>query len=280
MIVTTIDSASQSVRSFVGGRRLSNFSLFAGAILLTLVACQLSLAAPINYGTFNGNTVQYANVTEDSNSGDPLPLFGAPTVSGDSIDFNPVGFNAASTGGGADITDSNLAMGINALPGYAINNISFSEAGDATLAGIGTDNTLASVTADGILNIYEVDGVGTFVAPMPIALTFTPSNGDYKLLADAGGGPFYHTQWSGSLFLDLDAILTANSIPFNFGVTKLSINIDNTLTAVSEAGTTSLIAKKNFGGVSITVNVPEPASLALIVMASLGLALFRRSSRS
>lgn len=279
MIVTTIDSTSQSVRSFVGGRRLAKLTLAAGMFLLALVACQPLFAVPINYGTFVGNTIEYVDVTEDSNSGDPLPLFGAPTVSGDSIDFNPVGFNAASTNGGADITDSNLAMGIYALAGSAINNVSFTEAGDTTMAGIGTDNTLTRVTADGILNIYEVDGVGMFVAPIPIALTFTPSNGDYKLLTDAGGGPFYHTQWSGSLFLDLDAILAANSVPFTYGVTKLSINIDNTLTAVSQTGTTALIAKKNFGGVSITVNVPEPASLALVALGLLGLAVGRRSGR-
>src|SRR3712207_4160532 len=63
-------------------------------------------AAQINYGTFMGTHVIYTNITEDTGASEPLPLFGPPTVTGDSIDFNPVGFDAASTNIGSDITSS------------------------------------------------------------------------------------------------------------------------------------------------------------------------------
>ena len=57
------------------------------AFLAVAVTCCLGLAnveaAPITYGDFAGSTVMYLDVTENTNSGDTLPLFGAPTVAGD-----------------------------------------------------------------------------------------------------------------------------------------------------------------------------------------------------
>jgi hypothetical protein len=242
-------------------------------LLFLAGTASLSVAAPINYGTFIGNTVTYVNVTEDTNSGDTQPLFGAPTVTGDSIDFNPVGFDANSTGVGSDTTDGQLTFFVvaNTDPNtdFAIDSISFAEAGDTTLAGMGNNNTFTSVTADVFVNIYEVDGVGINTITIPTGLVFTPSGGTYELGTDGGGGPYYHTQWSGSLLVDLTQALIDEGVAFDLGVTKISVNIDNTLTAVSQAGTFAVIAKKDFGGLSVTVNqpgqgeIPEPASVAL-----------------
>jgi hypothetical protein len=58
--------------------------------------------------------------------------------------------------------------------------------------------------------------------------------------------------------------------------TKVSIDITNTLTASSQAGTAAMINKKDFGGISITVNIPEPTSLVLVV---LGLVSFAGTGR-
>ena len=283
MIVASIDSMSRALRTasmYSPVRSLRTFAFVATLTPLLFAVAQKSSAVPMNYGTFVGNTVTYVDVTEDSNSGDPLPLFGAPTVSGDSLDFNPVGFSATSMGVGSDITDANLAFMVTANPGFAISNFNLSEAGDTTLAGFGSDTTFTSVTADGVLNINEVDGMGINTLSIPIALSFVPSGGGFGLLTDGGGGPFYHTQWTGSLFVDIHAELAANNVPFTFGATKISINLDNTLTAVSEAGTQSLIAKKDFGGVSFTVNIPEPGTMTLVGFALVGLVIGgRRQSR-
>ncbi len=285
---TTVELQSHAAR-VVSAQRPAYFRFkllgLAGTVALCLATIQQSHGAPINYGSHVGNTVSYIDVTEESNSGDTLPLFGAPLYSADSIDFNPVGFDANSTGGGADITDSNLSFGVHANPGFAINNINFKESGDTTLAGIGTDATFTKVTADGVLSITEVDGQLITVISTPIALTFTPSAGDFGLLTDGGGGPFFHAQWFGSLSLNIAQILTTAGQPFVAGATKISINIDNTLTAVSQLGTSSLISKKDFGGVSITINappsggIPEPATGVLAGCAMLGLLLWRRASR-
>jgi hypothetical protein len=95
------------------------------------------------------------------------------------------------------------------------------------------------------------------------------------LLTDGGGGPLFNASWSGGVPINLDSILTAHGVPFVFGATEVSINLDNTLIALSENGTSTLIAKKNFGGLSITVNIPEPASLIMLAIAGLGLVFVR-----
>jgi hypothetical protein len=241
-----------------------------------------SYAVPINYPSHIGTTVDYLNVTEDTTTGDSQPLFGAPIYSADSIDFNPVGFDAAAAGtGDSDTTGARLTFMIMSHPGKAITNISFSEAGDTTLGGLGNDSTSTSVTASGTITINEVDGAAIAPLVSPIALTFTPSGGTYGLGSDGAGGPIFHTPWTGSLLVNIGPILTQAGIPFTFGASKVSIDLVNTLTATSQFGTASVISKKDFGGISITVNIPEPASVLLASSAFLGCVglLLRRRGR-
>jgi hypothetical protein len=277
-----------------------------GAFIVVSAIGRPSLGAQINYGTFAGTNVTYVDVTEDSGADEPEPLFGMPTVSEDSIDFNPVGFDASSMGGGnADITNSNLVFMVTSNSGSRISSLTFSEAGDTTLAGtvpMGSMGTATSVTATGVLDIHEVDvtddgmfnPVGINHISVPFSLTFSPSGGSYFLGTDGAGGPIYHSPWSGSVDIDIDAILAANGIVLppgpidpNGGATKISVDLDNTLTAVSQVGTSAHIAKKDFGGITIRANVPtepggdeeipEPATLVLAGAAVMGLALGRRS---
>jgi hypothetical protein len=283
----------QSFSRFV--RRLTNSSarVVVARNLQRAASCALAIgfcagtssAAPINYGDFVGTTVTYKMVTEDSNSGDTPPLFGAPSISGDSLDFNPVGFGASTSGGGVDVTDGNLVFMVEAKPGNGILNIQISEFGDTTLAGFGTNATFTSVTMNGILNISHVDFVGINVITIPISITnFSPSGGTYGLGTDGGGGPLFNAIWSGSTLIDLTtgnpvvaAALAARGIVPTIGVTKISVNFDNTLMALSQVGTSALIAKKD-NGVIIRTNVPEPASCALAVFGvALGMMCGRRS---
>ena len=93
--------------------------------------------------------------------------------------------------------------------------------------------------------------------------------------------------------LDIDAILVANGfivppgpIDPEGGATKISIDLDNTLVAVSQNGTSAVIAKKDFGGITIRTNVPtepggdpeipEPTAFVLAGLGLLGLAAQRR----
>jgi hypothetical protein len=277
-----------------GNARIFSLAL---AVLSVSVLSQPVLAAQINYGSHMGTHVTYVNVTEDSGADEPLPLFGPPTVTGNSIDFNPTGFDAESMGPDSDITDSNLVYMVTAKSGSRISKITLSESGDTTLTGNvtpGSMNTASAVFASGVLDIHEVNFQGINHISVPFSFTFNPSGGTYFLGTDGGGGPSFATEWNGSVMLDIDAILIANGIPVPPGVidpdggaTKISIDMDNTLVAVSQQGTEARIAKKDFSGVVIRSNVPtepggspeipEPASFVLAVLSVLGLGIARRS---
>jgi hypothetical protein len=249
---------------------IASFSAIIG-VLLGFFACLAPAdAAQINYGTHMGDDVVYVNVSEDSGPS-PLPLFGAPTVTGNSIDFSPLGFDATSSGVGSQITDSNLSFMIVAKPGHRIEEVFFSEAGDTTQAGNvapGSMGTSTAVFASGVLDIQEVDFVGIDHISVPFAMTFTPSGGTYFLGTDGGGGSIFHTIWTGSLTISVADILVANGYAPSQGATKVTLDLDNTLVAVSESGTSAFIAKKDFGGITTTTRgeVPEPAAAVLLAL--------------
>jgi hypothetical protein len=247
-------------------------------VLVALALPTLSLAAPIVYGDFMGNTITYVNVREDSNSGDTPPLFGAPSVFDDSLDFNPVGFGASSTNGGVDVTDGNLAFMVVAKPGESIANLVINEFGDVTLAGIatlGSQTTFASVTANVFIDIVEISGVAIDPIKLQVALAFSPSGGTFGLGTDGGGGPLYNQIWAGDLLVNFTQELADRNLAGV--VTKINVNLDNTLVAISQQGTTALIAKKDH--VIIKTNIPEPASCLLAVFSLLAGALMVRHSR-
>ena len=235
------------------------------------------IAAPINHGDFMGDDVTYLQVTEDSNSGDTPPLFGVPVVSGNSLDFNPIGFSAFASGlGGVDITEGNLSFTIDAKPGQAIQNIKFVEFGDTTLAGLGNDNTTTMVTTDVFIDIIEVDNVGIDPVKLQAMLVFTPSGGSFVQGTDGGGGPIFNSQWMGMLLVDIDQELVNANVNFDLGATRVKVDLDNTLVAVSQLGTSSRIAKKDH--VIITTNIPEPATCVLALFSLLaGMPMVRRS---
>jgi hypothetical protein len=259
--------------------------LSVATLLVAGMTYRVAHSSPINYPnpSPNGNTVNYTDVSENSLTNPSQPLFGPPTVAGDSIDFNPVGFGAFSAGGGSQLTDGQLVFKVSAKPGFAISNINFAEAGITSLSGVGTNNTFNDVSATGAVDITEVDGVGINTISIPLNLVFAPNaNGTFQLVSD---GPLSSLPWTGGQMVNLNAALTAHSIPFTLGATKISVDLDNGLIAQSENGTLSLIDKKDFGGLSVTVNTPgngggpngpEPTSMVLACLGFGGLLLGRR----
>jgi hypothetical protein len=275
-VITTELKPQRALRVLQQLAAKSSLSSFFTCALLGLLCLGLwqpvVVGAPISYGSHVGTTVNYINVAEDTTTSDPVPLFGAPIFSADSIDFNPVGFDAHAMGaGGSDVTGARLTFDVEAQAGKFLRNISFSEAGDTTLAGAGNDSTATAVTATGTITVTHASFAPITPVVQPIALTFTPSGGGYGLGSDGGGGPIFSQQWSGSLLVNINQIVP--------NATRVSIDLTNTLTASSQAGTMAIINKQDFGGISITVNIPEPGSLVLGVLGAVvwvGLGRVRR----
>jgi hypothetical protein len=244
-------------------------------------------AGQISYSDKVGTDVTYRMIMEDSGT-DTVPpcMYCEPTVGGNTLNFNPVGFDASSSNGAVpDITDGQLLFMIesNNKQTFAIQSVKISETGDTTLSGnvpVGSDNTATSVEITPVVEIVEVDGVAL---PAPITLTKmstpplpvlgemftqlpgnTPSDGQWELGTDGNGGPIFSTQWNGMVVVNLHDALVKSGTPFVRGATKVTINIDNVLTAVSEAGTSATIAKKDF----ITISIPEPATVGLLIVAT------------
>lgn len=243
------------------------------AICLSTVCCVVASSAragSINYGDVTAATVIYKQVTESStNPG--VPLFGAPSVSGNSLVFNPPNFSATSANGGLDFTDGTLNTLITAKPGQFINTLGVNEFGDYTLAG---SSASVSISAPVFLVIEAVNGVD-LVSPLNYQQNVVFSGGgNYSLPANVGTGVI----WSGTANININAVLAAAGISGQ--ATRIQYTMDNSLLAISGgAGDLAFIKKKDVGGVTLTV--PEPSSVVLASMACMGaIALLLRRAKT
>ena len=236
--------------------------------ILGLVLASSAHAVTTNYGSRTGDTVTFNNIVEDSPDGG---AFGSPTISGNTLDFDPTGVGAFDSGGGVSLFDGLVSFEIVADLGSAINNLEFTETGDYTLSGTGTSATAAVIDAPVLVDILALDGVDLIGGPIKFTanMVFTPSGGTYNLIDDPGNGIF----WSGEMLVDLDqAIADAGE---SGQATRVNVVFENSLSATSESFSTARIQSKDIDTFAITVNVPEPTALVLLAMALLVLASFR-----
>ncbi len=243
--------------------------MFGLSVVIMAIALVAPAQAVINYGDFSGATIDYLDVTESSVT-DPVPLYNAPTILGDFLDFNPTGFGSSSSGVASDVTDGQLNMTIKAKDGQRIEMLTVREDGDLTLSGpLGTAATYATIGAPVFLKITEVDGAA--IAPIAVngSLAFTNA-GTWDIATD---GTFTGAAFEGFLHIDLTAELRANGVATGY-VTELDFAMDNTLSTGSESGTSALIVKKD-----LDIDVPEPATLSLLALGGLGLLRRRRNRR-
>ncbi|MGL4513227.1 MAG: hypothetical protein ACRCT8_09065 [Lacipirellulaceae bacterium] len=246
----------------------------AGALSLTIAAA--AQAAPINYGSVNdfggGGVVEYTNVTESTASDTP-PLYNAPDVVVNLLDFDPTAFGASSAGGVPDITDGQLNSGFTTLLGTGLTSLVINESGDFTLTGVGTAATNVSYGLFAKVTVLQVDGLA--VTPFNVVASAAFNK---NLVANPG----LNQPWSAALLIDLGpALVTNGHAGFSLGVTKGEIVINNTLVALSEAQSIAFLAKKDLnitpGGPLDPDNViPEPAAALLAVVGAVGF-LRRRS---
>ena len=225
-------------------------------------------AIPIEYGDFGPDykpgITMYLDVVESSGT-DPVPppKYGEPTLTGDTLDFDPTTFVASATGGDADITDGQLnftlmVMEANGQVAGGVTSLLITESGDFTLAGAGAaSQVIGGVSLD--IDILEVDG-----QPIDPISVFASSTITRDLQND---GPIVLAPWNNGLLVELGPALAENNVNFQFGVTKAEIAIDDQLIAISEPATVAFIAKKDFTiepGTEPNPEfvIPEPATLA------------------
>lgn len=242
--------------------------LTAGLVLSMAIAADSS--AQIFYGDLSDippGTVSYLDVTESSST-DPVPpaLYGAPSINGNLLDFDPIAFGSNSAdGGGLDITDGQLNFTVEAEPGTSINTLLVSEGGDFSFSGVTPDaGTFLSVSVATTVTILEVDGL-TLVTPIEIMQTDTFVT-DYLTIGNppSTGLNFW------SLDYNIDVLGAIPGSP-TLGATKIEVVIDNQLLTTATDDNQAFISKKDFN-----INIPEPTSLALLSMGGLLLARRRR----
>ena len=232
---------------------------------LAVVVLVAPAQSEINYGDFVGNDVTFREVTETALSlGDVEPLFGFPTVSGNTLLFNNMSSASSSSGEfGVDDTVGQLTTTITADPPIGIHGLQLDEIGSATLSG-DTNEAFAAVGAVYVLTILEVDGVAIDPVNRTLNMVFSPSDGDYFLSVD---GILNALVWEGSLGVDVSAILDVEGID---GVaTKVSLTLTNSLATASQAGTSAFIDKTQRDGLAITVIIPSPAVVGILDLLAL-----------
>lgn len=226
-----------------------------------------SIGQATNYGNFGGSTVDFLNVRDQNG------LFGAPTVSVDSLDFDPNTFEAICDGTGIcpptpKQVDDTLTLTIDAKNGSFIDDVLLTEAGDTALSSFLNAFAATTVSATVFVDIFELNGVSVNNINANAQMVFT-RNGQYET-TDEGPGSYI---WTGSLLIDLDQIIASKG-----GVgraTLVGINLNNTLAAFAQSGATARIEKKDFDGLAITI-VPEPTTALMMALGLVGLASIRR----
>ncbi|HSR87882.1 MAG TPA: hypothetical protein VLL07_02920, partial [Pontiella sp.] len=240
---------------------------FLNTFIMLWLASNMPAVASIstNYGNFEAATVWYSQVTESTDHG----WYGSPTITGDTLNFSPMGIKAESSGGAPEMVNhAQLGFDVRAKAGHYIGAFNFSEGGDFSMGGLGTDATYVDVAANFVIQIYEVDGVAINTITENFSMHFAPNaDGRFELITDGGTPSFfapYQGVWNGSIYINLSDILTGNSVSYVNGATYANVYLDNILAAGSEPGTSALINAKFQNNLSITSEViPEPSSLIL-----------------
>lgn len=243
-------------------------SIIRGLLPAALLFCYLSSANAIPQGA---SPVCYLDVTETANTiGDVPPLYGAPTIVGDSLVFAPTDrFNSEATGGGADLTDGQLNFTLKGL-NAAVTSFDLSGTGDYTLAGTGTSATTVSYRSSITqFSVLEVDGVPV---SSPLLLPGLDVSGSFNVSDGTG----IDNPWTSTVIYDINAALSNAGVPFQFGATKLDVVINNVLESASEASSTAEIAANSFAITPTTVPVPEPGVFALTGLAICVITVTRR----
>ena len=208
----------------------SNTLLWCACGTALSVIASAGSAAVINYGDFMGDNLLYTSVTETSL--EPEVLYGAPSISGDSLEFVTPGFASESGPGESDFRDGRLTTEVCDTNGGTIESLTVCFFGAFFVFDPGAFTTVSSFlfvdTPDGL---YE----GSF--ELTRSGTDTPGSGS----------------WSGEFTVYFPATTCA------------SVTLDTMLFSLGDDGTSFIDIK----GLNIKPNVPAPSTASLLVAAGL-----------
>ena len=231
-----------------------------------------SHAAIITYAppALPGTNLSYIAVSESSGT-DPVPLYGAPTVSGNNLVFSNMNFTASSVNGApTDFTDGQVNITMLANPGSFIQSIQWNENGDynvtpfPNVSSINSAKVFSQALQITVLAINGVPLATPLVDNTSVTMALSPNGGTYTTGITPNTG-----SWQAAALANLATLFGSNKI------TEVAISYDNQLAAASQVGGIASISKK---GVTIDPNVitPEPASLSIAGVVALGLLSSRR----
>lgn len=246
-------------------------SALRALLALGLLAGSASTAGAASYGNFSDPTgnVSYLNV-QDVNG-----LFGAPSVSLNSLDFTPLNFEArcSQCPTGAETSDI-LTLDIATISGRAVNEIRVTEGLDYSVLSFDpTGFAAASVTASLFIDILEINGVAVNGINGSANVLYTPAN------ASVFGFGTQTGIMTGDLTIDIAQIIAAAGATGN--ATLVRVSLDNTLQVFHDgSGGEARIRKRDADFVSLTIEVingtPEPTTAVLLMGGLAGLAARRR----
>lgn len=251
---------------------MRSLGFFALALSSALLLSSTSFAA--SYGSFAGTNYTYENVADGAG------LYGAPTISGNLLDFSPTSYSAQCPGVGCPpspiVVDDTLIFHVqsNAGPGNEIGGITISEAGDTTLSSFLNAFAATSVSAPIHIQVEEVNGIPLSISNpgliVRVDTTLVFTNGGLFTSTGVGYGT---TNWTGTKSVDIDALLAAAGVSGR--ATRIDFSMDNVLQAYADSGATALIKKKDLDGLTVHVT-PEPGTALLLGLGLAGLASVRR----
>jgi hypothetical protein len=279
-------------------------SVIAGALSAFALLGSTRAAHASLYGNFVGPDVTYQNVTENDSeiagppvvNSTPTGLFGAPLLipaGSDDLMFPNMTFSAQAADGTFVLQDGKLTFNIvPTTPTANIQTLSFDEGGAWRVAGTTGDASSEATLLFNSLSITSVNGVA-LINPIVVTPTFsetdtiqtgsatvTPATGDITFTSTGGNavGTWDITagfNLTGALATEFGAAAGKDQI------TGISVALNDQLLANTTATTDLTLAtidKKHFN-VTPGGNIPEPATLSLLLGAGLLMGRRRKSTR-